>query len=280
MHRFSCEKQFLRLHIMNFSVLMSVYIKEKPVYLKECLESLALQTLQAPEIILVEDGPITTELSEVIDFFCQSLPIKRIKFTQNQGLAAALNEGLRNCSHELVVRMDTDDIALPMRFKRQIDFMNANLKISVSSAWIEERDNDMHEKGFLKVLPEKHIDIIRFAKRRNPFNHPVTIFRKSAVLAVGGYPLVFPEDYALWSLMLVKGYTFANIPEVLLYMRTGEAFIDRRGLDFFKGEIGLLKFQKSIGFLNTFEFLTSLALRAAIRLPPRSIRKIFYQTMR
>jgi glycosyltransferase involved in cell wall biosynthesis len=265
---------------MNFSVLMSVYIKENPIYLKECLESLVMQTLQAPEIILVEDGPITSNLSEVIDFYYQSLPIKRIKFAQNQGLAAALNEGLRNCSHELVIRMDTDDIALPIRFKRQIDFMIANKNISVSSAWIEERDHEMHEKGFLKVLPEKHIDIIRFAKRRNPFNHPVTIFRKSAVLAVGSYPLVFPEDYALWSLMLVKGYTFANIPEVLLYMRTGEAFIDRRGLDFFKGEVGLLKFQKSIGFLNIFEFLTSLALRAAIRLPPRSIRKILYQTMR
>ncbi len=265
---------------MSFSVLMSVYIKEQPHYLAECLESLSKQTLAAPEIVLVEDGKITDELNAVIDQYCSTLPIKRVKLEKNQGLAVALNEGLKQCTYELILRMDADDVALPVRFERQIQFMQQNPNISVASAWIEERNSMTDEKGFLKTLPEKHSDILRFAKHRSPVSHPVVIFRKSDVLASGGYPVIFPEDYALWSFMLVQGYLFANIPEVLLYMRTGEAFIDRRGIDFFKGEIKLLKYQKSIGFLNTAEYLSNLILRAIIRTPPRSIRKLLYKTLR
>lgn len=265
---------------MHFSVLMSIYVRESHLYLEECLKSLSSQTRKAAEIVLVEDGPISGELTAVIDRYCFELPIKRIKLEVNQGLAAALNEGLKHCSNEIVLRMDTDDVALPHRFERQVKFMQENPEISVASAWVEERDNEMAEDGFLKIMPEHHCEILTFAKRRNPINHPVAIFRKSAVLAVGGYPLVFPEDYALWSLMLVKGYKFYNAQEVLLYMRTGDAFIERRGLSFFKGEIGLLRFQKNIGFLSNVEFFLNFMLRAAIRLPPAAIRKYLYKTMR
>jgi glycosyltransferase involved in cell wall biosynthesis len=265
---------------MSFSVLMSVYIKEQPHYLVECLESLSQQTLAAPEIVLVEDGKITDELNAVIDRYSLTLPIRRVKLEKNQGLAVALNTGLKQCAHELILRMDTDDVSLPIRFERQVLFMQQNPDISVASASIEERNFMQDENGFLKILPEKHADILRFAKRRSPVNHPAVIFRKSDVLNAGGYPVIFPEDYALWSRMLVQGYLFANIPEVLLYMRTGEAFIDRRGMDFFKGEIKLLKYQKSIGFLNTGEYLGNLILRAIIRTPPKYIRKLLYKTLR
>lgn len=263
-----------------FSVLMSVYAKENSLYLKDCFESLLGQSLRASEIILVEDGPISNELRLIIDCYVNLLPFKNIRLPENKGLANALNEGLKHCNYELVARMDTDDVALPHRFARQVKFMQDNPDISVASAWVEERDNEMAAVGFLKVIPENYCEILTFAKRRNPINHPVAIFRKSAVLAVGGYPLIFPEDYALWSLMLVKGYQFYNIQEVLLYMRTGDAFIDRRGLSFFKGEIGLLKFQKAIGFLSGVEFCLNFMLRAAIRLPPAGIRKFLYKNMR
>lgn len=262
------------------SVLMSVYAKESSLYLKDCFDSLLGQSLKASEIILVEDGPITNELRLVIDSYASVLPFKNIRLSENLGLANALNEGLKHCAYELVARMDTDDVALPHRFERQVKFMQENPDISVAGAWVEERDNEMAAVGFLKILPESNCAILKFAKRRNPINHPVAIFRKSAVLAVGGYPLVFPEDYALWSLMLVKGYKFYNAQEVLLYMRTGEAFIERRGLSFFKGEIGLLKFQRAIGFLSNVEIFLNFMLRAAIRLPPAAIRKYLYKTMR
>lgn len=264
---------------MKFSVLMSVYSKDNPNYLEESLESILTQTSHATEIILVEDGNLTEKLESVIKNYSHKLPIVSVKISHNKGLAAALNEGLKFCTYDLVLRMDSDDVALPFRFERQIEFMQLNNEISVSSSWIEER-YDMLKIGFLKKIPEKHWEILYFAKRRSPINHPVAIFRKKDVLAVGGYPLIFPEDYALWSLMLIKGYKFANIPEVLLQMRTGNDFISRRGINFFRGEIKLLKYQKDIGFLTLPEYLTNLLIRATLRLPPPFCRKLFYKFAR
>ncbi|WP_068595850.1 glycosyltransferase [Pseudomonas sp. BIOMIG1BD] len=190
---------------MSFSVLMSVYIKENPEYLRACLESLQMQKLKTSDLVLVEDGPLTEALYEVIEHYKNILPINSVKLTKNQGLASALNEGLAHCQFELVARMDTDDIALPERFDRQVSFMESHPDIDVSSSWIEERDQKMEKTLFLKKLPIDHLELLLFANRRNPLNHPSTIFRKSQVLSVGGYPLIFPEDYALWSLMMVKG---------------------------------------------------------------------------
>lgn len=265
---------------MSFSVLISVYVKEKPVYLEACLKSLAWQTLKPSEIVLVEDGEITGELENVIALYSKIIPIKSIRLEKNQGLAHALNEGLKHCCYELVARMDTDDVCLPFRFERQVAYMLANPEVSVSSSWIEEKDERMSEVLFLKKLPSTHEDILKFSKKRNPISHPVSIFRKSAVISVGGYPKIFPEDYALWSLMLVKGYRFQNIPETLLYMRTGADFTSRRGLDFFKGEMTLLKYQKSIGFLSASEMFLNFMIRAIVRLSPIKLRTFFYKFAR
>ncbi|ELK0490891.1 glycosyltransferase, partial [Escherichia coli] len=105
---------------MNFSVLMSLYIKEKPEYLHECLKSLYEQTKQADEIVLVYDGPITNELDKVVNYWLNSLPIKIIKLSKNVGLGQALNKGLAQCENDYVARMDTDDICHPKRFEIQI----------------------------------------------------------------------------------------------------------------------------------------------------------------
>ena len=260
--------------------MMSVYKKENATYLDECLESLTRQTKQASEIVLVEDGEITVELSGVIEKYLHLLPIKSVVLEKNGGLAAALNAGLKCCSNELVARMDTDDVCLPFRFERQVAYMLAHPEVSVSSAWIEEKDEQMSEFLFLKKLPSTHDDILKFAKKRNPISHPVSIFRKTAVMSVGAYPEVFPEDYALWSLMIVNGFKFENIPETLLYMRTGSNFMGRRGLDFFKGEIGLLKYQRTIGFLSFSEFCRNLLIRSVVRLAPVKIRTLFYKFAR
>ena len=228
----------------------------------------------------MEDGPLTGALLQVIDDYAARLPLVRVRLEQNQGLARALNHGLQHCSHDLVARMDTDDVALPQRFERQLAYMAAHPDVDVASAWIEERNQGMEQVFHLKKLPEHHEQLKGFAKKRSPFSHPVTIVRKQAVLDVGGYPQVFPEDYGLWSLMLVRGYRFGNIPEVLLYMRTDEDFIARRGLTFFKGEIGLLRFQRQIGFLSPLEYWLNLGLRAAIRLPPPAVRRFLYRYSR
>jgi amylovoran biosynthesis glycosyltransferase AmsE len=266
---------------MKFSVLMSVYRRERPGFFRQALQSIADQTHPADEIILVIDGPIGHDLEAVIDEFQGQLPLKVVRLAENRGLAAALNAGLPHCSHEWVARMDTDDIALPERFARQVDFIVNHPRIDVCGAWLEERDVAMEKVIAVREVPLDHDEIRRFARRRNPISHPVCFFKKAAVLAVGGYPMIGKaQDYALWSLMLVRGYRFANLPDVLLWMRTGEGLLARRGLAYFRCEIDLLRFQRSIGFLGCPDFILNLLIRFTFRIVPDCLKRQLYRFAR
>lgn len=265
---------------MSFSVLMSVYFKEKPEYLEVCLQSLVIQTLKADQVILVEDGPISSDLKAIIGNFRSLLNIVSVPLRENVGLACALNEGLKHCSHDLVARMDTDDIALPERFEKQVDFMISNPDISVSSGCIEEWSQDFSVKISERRLPLDHNSILKFAKKRSPISHPAVIFRKSAILDVGGYPAIYPEDYPLWGTMLAKGYKFSNLPDVLLKMRVGNALVERRGKEFLKGEVKVFKHLYSVGLINRYELVRNVFVRSFVRLSPVSVKKILYKYFR
>ena len=173
---------------MKFSVLLSVYRKEQPAYLRQSLDSIFTQTLQPAEVVLVKDGPLTDALDEVAEEYCRKYPVlKVVPLSENQGLGRALNEGLKYCSYDLVARMDTDDVAKPERFEKQIAVFCAHPEMDVVGAWIDEFEGSIENVISVRVLPLEHSEIRRFARKRNPVNHPVVMFRKSAVLVAGGY---------------------------------------------------------------------------------------------
>lgn len=267
--------------MMKLSVLMSVYGKDDPAHLDQALNSLVTQITRPSEVILVEDGPISSSLKTVIDRYRSELAIESVIMAENCGLAAALNEGLLHCQNDFVARMDSDDVSLPQRFKEQIAFMQSHPDVAISSAWVEERESDMRFVIDVRQVPTDHENIYRFAKRRNPINHPVCIFRKSAVMAVGGYPNIRKaQDYALWALMLVKGYRFANIPKVLLQMRTGRALMARRGLSYYRQEVSILRFQRECGFLGRRDYYINMMVRAFVRMQPPFIMRLMYRYSR
>jgi glycosyltransferase involved in cell wall biosynthesis len=266
---------------MPISILMAVYAKESPSNLVDCLQSLAEQELKASEVILVEDGPIPDSLSLVIEKYRETLNIISIRLPKNLGLGAALNEGLKYCSNELVARMDTDDVALPMRLSRQQKFMESNSDIAASSAILEEWDYKLERCLSVRKLPTAPVDLAKFALRRSPLSHPLAIFHKDIVLSVGGYPpLRKGQDYALWSLLLTKGYKLANSSEVLLKMRAGNEMLDRRGFSYFRHERDLLRFQKEIGFLTPLNYRFNYLIKFFLRLAPRPFRLLAYKFAR
>jgi len=264
----------------TFSLLMSVYAKENHAYLRECLESLAVQTIKASEVVLVEDGPLTEDLKVVIESFRDVLNIKSICLEKNYGLAYALNAGLVHCSYELIARMDTDDVCLSDRFELQLAFMEKHPNISVCGGYIDERNEDMTKSLNIRRVPLDSKDILSFAKKRSPLSHVTVMYRKSAVLSVGGYPLIYPEDYPLWLLFAVNVLQMANLPQVLVNVRTGDGFIARRGFNIFVGEYEVFKFQKKIGFISQYEFLRNVLIRVVVRLSPVFVRRLFYQFAR
>ena len=264
---------------MRFSVLLSVYYKESYSAFCKSLDSIFTQTTCPDEVILVEDGPLGSDLNDIISEYSAKYPtLKIIPLPTNQGLGKALNEGLKHCSYDIVARMDTDDIAKPDRFEKQLAVFEKYSDIDVVGAWIDEFEDDISDVKSVRKLPELPDDIRQFAKRRNPINHPVVMFRKSAVLAAGGYQH-FPlfEDYYLWIRMLMNGVKFYNIQESLLYFRLSpEMFKRRGGWRYVISELHFLQKMRQMHFISFSEFMQNLFVRFSIRLIPNSLRTIIY----
>lgn len=265
---------------MDFSVLLSVYYREKSNNLRESLDSILQQTLLPSEIVLVKDGPLSEELDKVIDEYEANFPIlKVVSLAVNQGLGIALNEGLKYCTFNYVARMDTDDIAVPERFEMQIHFLESHPDISVVGGWIKEFELSTVKCTAERRPPIKHELLMRYMKFRNPFNHMTVMFYKPHVELAGGYqPFYLLEDYYLWTRMLLKGYRFANIPITLVYARGGMDMLSRRGgRRYVKSEYKLLSFFYSERILGLNEYICSIVLKSIVRLGGCQCRKLLYK---
>lgn len=207
--------------MQDFSVLLSIYHKENPNYLKLSLESIWQSQIRKPsQIVIVKDGPLTTELYSILNNFTKIAPVDFVINENNIGLSASLNKGLNSCKYELVARMDTDDIAFPERFKIQVDYFNKYQDIDILGSFATKIDEDGNILEDIKV-PATNSLIHKYIWTC-PFVHPSVMFKKSQILKVGSYnPESGPrqDDYELWFRCAAHGLRFANINEPLIYYR-------------------------------------------------------------
>ena len=264
---------------MKFSVLISVYAKEQPEYLRQSLESVFDQTLPPDEVVLVADGPLTDALHEVIkDYADRHQTFRMIQLPQNKGLGLALQEGLRHCCHDLVARMDSDDICQADRFESQIAWFRQHPDTDVVGGWVSEFTDDPGHVISIRKVPENHLELMRFSKKRNPMNHPSVMFRKEAVLRAGSYrhcPLF--EDYDLWVRMFRTGAVFHNLQRPLLFFRMSDQMFNRRGgAGYIRTET---KFQWSLyrgHHISLLRMVSNILQRALVRVLPNWCRKNMY----
>jgi glycosyltransferase, family 2 len=248
----------------------------------ECLESLKKQTLQATEIVIVFDGIITSELEEMVMQYTSILPIKIIRLTKNVGLGKALNEGLKHCSYNWIFRMDTDDICLPERFEKQVEFIKQHSDVVLFSGHIAEFSDDKTIITGYRKVPIGDKNIRKYALSRSPFNHMTVAFRKDIIEAVGGYQHhLFLEDYNLWLRVIAQEYEVGNINEVLLLARAGSNMVARRrGMNYIKGEWKLFDLKRKLKLQNIFSGFFIFFLRVIPRMLPTGILKALYKYLR
>ncbi|MCT8569598.1 glycosyltransferase [Glaesserella parasuis] len=265
---------------MKFSVLMSLYFKEKSKYLTECFESLKNQTVRADEIVVVFDGAITPELEQVMQNFAEILPLNIVRLEQNQGLGKALNHGLTHCRNEWVFRMDTDDICIPERFEKQIAFIEQNPDTIIFGGQIAEFGSDINDIVSYRRVPTETKAIVEFTQKRCPFNHMTVAYQKNAVLECGGYQDL-QEDYYLWIKLVALGKKVANLPEVLVYARIGNGMVGRRrGIAQAKAEWRLFKLKHQVGMQNIVSGFITFTMRVVPRLLPTVLLTLFYKLLR
>lgn len=263
--------------MLKFSVLISIYCKENPLWFREALDSVFAQTIQPAEVVLVEDGPLTPELYAVIDEYKLRHPIFNIvKNETNLGLGLALQKGVLACKNEIIARMDTDDIIPPYRFEKQLAKIEEGF--DVVSCWSRLFLNETGNIIAVKQRPENHDDIVKLAHRRSPVCHAAAFMKKSAVIRAGNYQhRQYYEDYNLWVRMMQNGAKFYNIQEVLYDVRTTEEQLNRRaGFTYLKNELKYLKEFYDMRFYSFKDLLVNSSIRIAARLTPSFIRsKLF-----
>ena len=266
---------------MQFSVLIPVYKKEKPEYLKTALQSIINQTLKPNEIVIVKDGLLTQELDDCIKKYENKYSelIKIVAFKENRGLGLALRDGVTACKYDYIARMDSDDIAKPERFAKQFQYLKQHPKTALLGTWITEFSKDENKPDTLTKLPCSHQEILKYAKKRNPFRHMTMVLKKEAVIKAGNYrDFLWFEDYDLWVRMLQKGYIAANIPEYLVNVRADEEMFARRGgWQYLKQDLKFQQWLLNVKFITAFEFLINITVRVIVRIMPNKLRKFIYK---
>ncbi|WP_207454702.1 glycosyltransferase [Herbiconiux sp. SYSU D00978] len=264
----------------NFSLLLPVYAGDKPEYLEKAfLSSTAEQTLRPSEAIIVRDGPVGAELERLMDALAAESPIptRVVRIKENTGLARALERGLDECAHDVVARMDADDISLPERFEKQLEKIRDGFDL-VGSGMLEFAET--HGAVLARrVPPTDPAAIVRYSRFHDPFNHPTVVYRRSAVRAAGGYrDLGLMEDYWLFARMIQSGASVINLADPLVMYRVGDgAYARRGGFGQFVAELRLQREFRRSGFTTRWQAARNVALRAPYRLVPQAVRRAAYR---
>lgn len=271
-----------RVDDIGFSVLISVYKKEKPEYFDKALDSVYTQTMSPSEVVICEDGKLSQGLEAVVEKYKNNFPgqTRVIKHPRNRGLGKSLHDGVISCSNEIIFRMDSDDISRADRFERQLDVMQ-KIGVDVVGSNITEFDEKMEKRFGVREVPEKDSEIKRYAKSRNPMNHMTVCFKKSKVLEAGNY-LDMPcfEDYYLWVRMMNNGCSFYNIQESLVNVRGGDSMLKRRGgKAYTRKMIAFEKELKRVGFISFGNYYKNVIVRFTSSLAPVSLRSWLYSSM-
>lgn len=267
----------------EFSVLMSVYCKEKAEYFDLSLESnLVKQTLRPGEFVLVCDGELTPELDAVIDKYKALCPdVLKVYRKENGGLGKALNFGLEKCSYPLVARSDSDDVCVETRFEKQVRYMDEHPDVCAISSYIDEFEEDWNKPSRVKTLPLGNDELYQMAKFRNPLNHMSVMMRRDDIVRIGSYRhILYIEDYELWVRILINGMKLGNVGEVLVHARVGNGMIKRRGNNaYIDSWRQLNKYMKDNGMVNGIIYLRNMiAVRCFVYMPV-GLKEFVYKTI-
>ncbi len=266
---------------MDFSVLMSLYHKEKDFYFDDAMQSLFEQTVKPKEVVIVHDGPLNVGLYNVIDKWTSKLNVVQVVLPENKGLGIALNAGLKACKYDLIARVDTDDINEINRFELQLLEFENNSNLVICGSNIKEVN--CSDLSFIsnRNVPESHSEIMRTCIKRNPFNHMTVMFKKEVVQAVGNYmDMTSMEDWYLWLRIIAQNYECINIQKDLVKARTGLEMMQRRsGFKYIGYEFSLTRKKMVLFPERKLLSIKYFILRSVPRLLPKpALAKIYLLT--
>ena len=268
----------------EFAVILSVYAKDQAPFVKRALESIwQLQTVRPAQIVLMVDGPVGEDILGAIEDFKTQCPVlKVVRLSENVGLGNAMRIAMEEVDYEIIARMDSDDISAPSRFEQQLSFFVENADVDVAGGDISEFVGEEENIVAYRRVPKTDKEIKVYIKKRCPLNHVTVMFKKSAVLAAGGYKEQFwNEDYYLWIRMAQCGARMANTGTVLVNVRTGKDMYSRRGgKRYFQSELFLQNYMLKHKMIGPLTYLDNVAKRWIVqRVLPNKLRGWVFRTL-
>ena len=266
-----------------FSVAMSVYKNDNPIFFDRALQSITEnQKVMPTEIVIIVDGPVDEKINAVIEKYSEKYGnLNVIRLDKNAGLGNALKLAIENAKYELIARMDSDDVSAPNRFEQQLEIMTKNSAVDIVGGDISEfigYENNIVAKRKVPILDK---EIKEYLKTRCPFNHMTVMYKRSAVLKSGNYiDLFYNEDYWLWIRMVENNCIMANTGTILVNARVGEDMYKRRGgKRYFNSEMFLQKYMLKNGIINLPTFVLNSSKRFVVQmLLPNAIREWVFKT--
>lgn len=269
----------------KFSVITSVYHNDTPDFVRIALDSMLVhQTLKPSEVVLVRDGVVPDKLEALIAEYETMYHdiVHVIRLEKNGGLGKAMKLGVEVAQNDIIARMDSDDICSPNRFELQLKYLELHPNVDIiggqMTEFIDTPDNIIGKR----IVPCDNEDIYDFMKNRCALNHVTVMFRKEAVLKVGNYQDWFwNEDYYLWVRMMIAKCKFANVPNVLVNVRSGaDQYARRGGRKYYESEKGIKKLQLENKMITKKEYLYFVSQRYILQiLMPNWLRGWFFRKL-
>jgi glycosyltransferase involved in cell wall biosynthesis len=260
---------------------MSVYKNDKPEFIRQALDSIIHQTIPPSEVILVVDGPVPSEIANVVkEYESAYLFLKLVWLENNVGHGNARRIGLENCTFDIVALMDSDDISVPDRFEKQLKRFAENEKLSIVGGYIEEFIGNIENVVGFRAVPLLDEEIKEYIKLRSPMNQMSVMFKKADVMKSGGYiDWYCDEDYYLWVRMYLAGCAFENLNDSLVFVRGGtEMYARRSGWRYFRSEAKLQGYMIQKGIIGFGRYLFNVAVRFIVQiLMPNKMRGYFFR---
>lgn len=269
----------------DFSLCMSVYKNDNPQDFITAYKSVTInQTYKPSEVILVIDGPVPDTLNYTINELAHlcSIPLIVIRLAENKGHAIARQTAIDAAKYDLIAIMDSDDIARPNRFEKELDYMRSHPEVDVVGGQIEEFEGTGQHVVSKRFVPLTDNEIKQFLKSRCPMSFVTIMAKKEIILRVGGIIDWFcEEDYYLWIRMVQNNCTFANLPDILVSVRVGDAMYSRRGgWKYFSSERGIQRYMLKNKIISLPRYCYNVLGRFVIQvMMPNKVRGFVFKTI-
>lgn len=267
------------------AVALSVYKADKPSYISSSVESILQQSHSNFILFIQVDGKVSEDIQQCLEKYSADNRLEIIYNETNRGLAYRLNQiidlAIESGDFDYLARMDADDISLPERFEKQVEFLNDNPTIDVVGSSLIEF-SECSDEEFYKRMDVNHSDMLEKIIKKCPFNHPTVMFRMQVFEDGFKYDsnLMNTQDYYLWVDLLANNKQFANIDLPLLKFRINDSFHSRRGLKKAINDVKSRLYAVRKLDLLTFSNILHVILLFILRVSPSYVKKIAYKYLR